>query len=49
MEKTTEHPGPKVDGCGSIRCKFNVELKCTAETISVSGAGECSRETWGVK
>jgi hypothetical protein len=49
MEKNTEHPSAAVTIRYSLRCKFNVDLKCTAETISVNRSGECEMEQWGMK
>jgi hypothetical protein len=47
--ETKEVTGACVAACGSTRCKFNVDLKCTAETISVNRSGECEMEQWGMK
>lgn len=47
--ETTEHTDSQVAACGSTRCKYNDNMKCTAETIRIGQGGDCKSEVREVR
>lgn len=41
-----EFVGSLVTACGSTRCRFNKDLKCTANLIKIGRGGDCKTEDW---